>query len=209
MKTIRCFAALAVALGMASMLPTPVLAAVGECFARAADVTEFAACEGGAPDAVPVATVTPWRAYELKEVHGRRVLLLDVRSLAEVAFVGAPDMVDAVVPLAELAQPLQADPARGDLRLVPNAHFEDVARAWVAALGGDDQTPLLILCRSGDRARQAAHRLHAAGFTDVSVIDGGFEGTLGRDGRRHGGWKDAGLPWAARVESRLLFGEPD
>jgi rhodanese-related sulfurtransferase len=153
--------------------------------------------------------VTPWRAYELKEVHGQRVLLLDVRSVAEVAFVGAPDLVDAVVPLAELAQPLQADPNRGDLRLLPATHFEAIVQAWVAALGGDAQTPLLLLCRSGDRAQRAALRLRAAGFADVSVIEGGFEGTLGRDGRRHGGWKDAGLPWTARVEPRLLFGEPD
>ncbi|MCU0939589.1 MAG: rhodanese-like domain-containing protein [Burkholderiaceae bacterium] len=208
MKTIRCFAAVAVALAAAGMSPLPAQAGA-DCFARSASLDEFERCDEAAPAEAPVATVTPWRAYELKEVHGRRVLLLDVRSVAEVAFVGAPDLVDAVVPLAELAQPLQADPARGDLRLLPAPHFETIVQAWVAALGGDADTPLLLLCRSGDRAQRAARQLRAAGFADVSVIEGGFEGTLGRDGQRHGGWKDAGLPWSARVDPVRLFGEAD
>jgi rhodanese-related sulfurtransferase len=201
--------ALALALAFAAAAQPAKAQSSADCFDRTTDLAGMVACEQADGDARESPAISPWRAYELKEVHGRRVLLLDVRSRAEVALVGAPDFIDAVVPLAELALPYQADSERRDLRMVAEPNFVHVARAWISVLGGDEQTPLIVICRSGERSRTAARLLRAAGYADVSTVAGGFEGTLGRDGRRYGGWKDAGLPWVAQVDPALMFGEPD
>jgi rhodanese-related sulfurtransferase len=76
-------------------------------------------------------------------------------------------------------------------------------------LGGDRHTPLLLICRSGERSMRAAQMLRAAGHEHVAVVTGGFEGEIGTDGKRHGGWKDAGLPWVARADEALIFGPSD
>ena len=38
------------------------------------------------------------------------------------------------------------------------------------------QEPLYITCRSGARARQAAERLQLAGFTNLTLVEGGTQG---------------------------------
>lgn len=195
---------IAIALTLAAAAQPAAAQPATDCFDRAKDAAGITACEQSA--AAAFRTITPGRAYELKEARGDRVLLFDVRSRAEVALVGAPGVIDAVVPLAELAHPLQEDPERRDLRMDAQPGFVDTAGAWVAVLGGDRQTPVILICRSGERARTAARLLREAGYMDVSVVEGGFEGPLGRDGVRRGGWKDSGLPWVARVDPERIFG---
>ena len=56
---------------------------------------------------------------------------------------------------------------------------------------------MLIICRSGQRSRQAAVALTARGYSRCYNVSDGFEG--GHDEERHRGtregWKRAGLPW--------------
>lgn len=55
-------------------------------------------------------------------------------------------------------------------------------------------TPIAILCRSGVRAERAATLLEAAGYTDLVVVRGGYEGTRGPFGEvLEPGWRRAGL----------------
>ena len=113
--------------------------------------------------------------------------LIDVRTAAEWNFVGLPDLsgVGRRVHCIEW----QVFPGG-----VPNTHFVEEA---VAAIGGDKNTPLLFLCRSGVRSRAAAMAMTGMGYTKAFNIAGGFEGDL--DDTRHrgksNGWKAAGLPW--------------
>lgn len=111
--------------------------------------------------------------------------LIDVRTVAEWTFVGVPD-------LSSLGK---------ETRFVEWTAFPSGAAnpGFVAEASADlrpDQ-PLLMLCRSGARSAAAAQALLAAGFTDVSNVTAGFEGDLGADQHRHGGWKDS-LPWIQR-----------
>lgn len=59
------------------------------------------------------------------------------------------------------------------------------------------QTPLLLMCRSGQRSLAAAEALKTAGYQHLINIVEGFEGDL--DGNKHrgnlGGWRFRGLPW--------------
>ena len=71
---------------------------------------------------------------------------------------------------------------------------------FVEEVAGHDlasDQPLLIICRSGVRSRNAAIALTARGYSHCFNVSDGFEG--GHDGARHrgvqDGWKAAGLPW--------------
>lgn len=57
--------------------------------------------------------------------------------------------------------------------------------------------PLFLMCRSGNRSREASVALAEAGITDIYIVDGGFEGPLDTDHHRNtvAGWRHAGLPW--------------
>lgn len=61
----------------------------------------------------------------------------------------------------------------------------------------DVNTPILLLCRSGQRSLEAAVLLESVGFKHLINILEGFEGAL--DAHKHrgtlGGWRFYGLPW--------------
>ena len=74
-------------------------------------------------------------------------------------------------------------------RLVDDAAFAERARAILAL-----DVPVLLLCRSGVRARRAAQLLSLAGYTDVRVVVGGYDGTRGPFGEvLEPGWRRSGL----------------
>jgi len=59
--------------------------------------------------------------------------------------------------------------------LIPLASLADVVAGW------DRAEPVLLICRSGARSRQAAEQLEAMGFTHVATLEGGLR-TCGRSG---------------------------
>ncbi len=85
-----------------------------------------------------------------------------------------------------------------DVREYPEWQAERLPRAILLPLStfvpdriaGDRDTPIFVLCRTGNRATQAAQRLCASGFRNVSVIEGGLEA-----------WKNAGLPFERGVSA--------
>ena len=74
-----------------------------------------------------------------------------------------------------------------------NPRFLDELRAAASA----PDTPLLFLCRSGQRSDSAARVAAAAGYTMAFNLLEGFEGAKDQEGHRGtlGGWRKAGLPW--------------
>jgi len=57
--------------------------------------------------------------------------------------------------------------------------------------------PIVLICRSGNRSREAGHALEQAGFTQVYNVLHGFEGELDDHHQRGtlAGWRFDGLPW--------------
>jgi rhodanese-related sulfurtransferase len=110
-------------------------------------------------------------------------VLLDVRTMAEWAYVGRPDL-SSVGKQARFVEWVRFPDGS------PNPSF--VAEA---AAGLDPDQPILLICRSGARSRAAAQALASAGYSGTHNISEGFEGELDPAGQRRTGWKGAGLPW--------------
>ena len=57
--------------------------------------------------------------------------------------------------------------------------------------------PIVLICRSGNRSRDAGKSLEEAGFTKVYNVEHGFEGDLDEEHHRgtKTGWRFEGLPW--------------
>ena len=126
-----------------------------------------------------VQRLTPREAHAALQAN-RSAVLIDVRDPVEFDFIGHPP--------GAINIPLKFAPEMRD-----NPEFLDEVRRAVR----DPATPVLLLCRSGQRSLVAGQRLIDAGYTDVANIEDGFEGPL--DAHRHrgtvGGWRFEGLPW--------------
>lgn len=111
---------------------------------------------------------------------------VDVRTKAEWAFVGVPDLSGAGKSAALIEWVQFPD-------MSPNANFVDDVKKVVQST----DTPLFFLCRSGQRSAAAAKALTAAGYGAAYNVIGGFEGDRNQNGHRAtlNGWKVAGLPW--------------
>ena len=133
-----------------------------------------------------IQTITPASAWELMQ-SDPGVTLIDVRSDMEFLMIGHPR--GAVnVPWIDAPD------------WVVNDKF--VANVRKALLGrvsarGRSSSPLLLICRSGNRSGDAAEVLAAEGLSDISVVAGGFEGPLDDAHHRNtvAGWRYEGLPW--------------
>lgn len=117
--------------------------------------------------------------------------LIDVRTRAEWAYVGVPDL--AAIGKQPLLVEWQTYP---DNQV--NPQFAARAAEALTAAGATKDTELFFICRSGGRSRLAAQAMTAAGFGRCRNVADGFEGPLDADRHRgrQAGWKAAGLPWA-------------
>ncbi len=122
--------------------------------------------------------LTPKEAYQLLH-ENPLALFIDVRSEMEFLFVGHP--VDAIM------IPWNDGPA-----WEINQHF--VAHVKKAA---SVDRPIVLICRSGNRSKDAGAALEQAGFSAVCNVLHGFEGELDDHHQRGmlAGWRHDGLTW--------------
>ena len=118
-------------------------------------------------------------AYKALSANPRAVLL-DVRDPVEYSFVGHP--------MGAMNVPWKLAPAMN-----LNNNFVAEVRTRIRDL----ETPIFLLCRSGQRSLQAAQALALAGYRNLTNIDDGFEGDLNADKHRStvSGWRYHRLPW--------------
>lgn len=134
-----------------------------------------------------VSVATVWRQLELEP----DAVLVDVRTQAEWAFVGLPDL--SLLGKRTVTVEWQSFP-EGRI----NPAFVDQLHSELAALSAGPDTSIFFLCRSGSRSLAAAQAMAAAGYRACHNVADGFEGPRDEAGHRGtvGGWKVAGLPWA-------------
>ena len=142
--------------------------------------------------------------------NGAKSLFLDIRTPAEVTFLGMAQPADANVPYMVEPPFQQWDAAKSSFKLEPNADFIPEVRRRLSEKGlGPDDT-IVLMCRSGDRSAAASNLLAEAGFKHVYSVVDGYEGDLAADGPKAGqravnGWKNAGLPWSYKLDKAKMY----
>lgn len=134
-----------------------------------------------------LSSLSPQEAWQ-KILDNPRTLLVDIRSSMEFLFVGHPR---GAVHIPWIDEP----------EWVVNPHFVTEIRKLM--LGGaicgteEECVPIILVCRSGKRSKEAGELLIANGIKNVFHVDEGFEGELDENHHRStaGGWRFHNLPW--------------
>jgi rhodanese-related sulfurtransferase len=135
-----------------------------------------------------VEDVPPKQAWDAL-VRDGGAQLVDVRTEAEWAFVGLPDL--SAAGKQPVLIPWQSYPT-----MQVNAAFAD----HLQRAGLQPEQHLFFICRSGARSLAAAEAARAAGFPHSFNVADGFEGPPDAEGHRGtvAGWKADALPWRQR-----------
>ena len=217
-----CAAALAVALipsalaaGDAVVCTPETAGAEAAAAARDASVeTLFTRPEAGVPANKRTSRglyVTATDAYEMVRGDAAHVLFIDVRTRGELQFIGMPTLVDAHVPFLVETDPPQWDDAASTFKLAPNPDFVAAVDKRLAQKGLARDATVIVMCQAGLRAARAANALTQAGYARVYTTIDGFEGDPMAEGPRKGerivdGWRNAGLPWTAKLDRARMYG---
>jgi rhodanese-related sulfurtransferase len=125
---------------------------------------------------------SPTEAFELLQLDPR-VRLIDVRTRAELDWVGRPAIDSAQYAHIEWIRYPGS---------VPNGEFIEQLRQVATP-----DTPVVFLCRSAARSKLAAVAAQKEGYAQAYDLLEGFEGD--KDGQGHrktvAGWCFRGLPW--------------
>ncbi len=132
-------------------------------------------------------SLTPQEAWQMMQ-DDPRTLLVDIRSTMEFLFVGHPK---GAVHIPWIDEP----------EWVVNPHFVTEIRKLM--LGGvvcdaeEGCTPVILICRSGKRSKEAGEALINSNIKNIYHVDEGFEGDLDENHHRStlGGWRFHNLPW--------------
>ncbi|MEO1962403.1 MAG: rhodanese-like domain-containing protein [Cycloclasticus sp.] len=156
--------------------------------------------------------LTATQAYAVVQDSADDILFIDVRTPAEVEFVGWTSLVDAVIPYMDNDFD-EWDEKKHRYQKVINGDFPIVFEELVAAKGFNTNTPIIFMCRSGTRSGKAATLATKLGYTQAYTMVDGFEGDKAKKGADKGhrtvnGWKNSGLPWTYKVDgSKILFNQ--
>ena len=112
-------------------------------------------------------------AHNLLEKEGQKTLFIDVRTPEEVAN-GMPAPADANIPIVR----------QNNNQTEFNDDFVTAVEASLAEKGLNKDSPILLICRQGNRSAVATNTLAKAGYKKVyNVTDGAI------------GWRKNDLPW--------------
>ena len=131
--------------------------------------------------------LTPEQAWQMMQ-DDPRTILVDIRSSMEFLFVGHPK---GAVHIPWIDEP----------DWTVNPHFlTEVRKLMLGGVVCDSEegcVPIILICRSGKRSKEAGEMLISKGLQNIYHIDEGFEGELDNNHQRSsvGGWRFHKLPW--------------
>ena len=145
----------------------------------------------GRGDLSRVGTVNPSEAWE-RLGQSRDAVLVDVRTQAELSFVGEPDLTGLGKAPVCVEWAVYPDMSK-------NPRF---VAAMMEKFDGSVPSEIYFICRSGARSLRAAeavveHLAETGQAADCFNVAEGFEGDLNAQGHRGclNGWKARGLAW--------------
>ncbi|MDP3010238.1 MAG: rhodanese-like domain-containing protein [Methylococcales bacterium] len=126
-----------------------------------------------------IENLDPKRAWDVLQQNPNAVLV-DVRTKAEHTEIGHPIGAIHIAWQAQFGSPVNPD-----------------FMTEVGKVAPDKNTPILLLCRSGQRSLSAAKALEQIGYSTLINIINGFEGDPDSNQQRGNinGWQFCGLPW--------------
>lgn len=151
--------------------------------------------------------VTAAEVPALKKEKG--AVFIDIRSPEEVAFLGMASDVDFHVPykfnLASHELKFNEKKSTYDMKSNPNFITEIESALMKADKIGED-TPIILMCRSGDRSSAAVGALQKYGYKNIYTVVDGYEGDLSKEGARTvNGWKNSNLPWSYKLDKNKIY----
>ena len=137
------------------------------------------------PPPADIPDASPTEAYEALQ-GGSDAHLIDVRTRAEWAYVGLPDL-----------SATGREPLLLEWQTFPTMQVDPNFGATLEGACPQKSDKLYFLCRSGARSLAAAREMQSRGYTHVFNVKDGFEGPPDAEGHRGNvaGWKAESLPW--------------
>jgi len=152
--------------------------------------------------------LTATEAYAFKQRLSDRLLFVDIRSPAEIMFVGMPESMDINIPLLS-PDYSQWSEIKRSYPMERNDRFNKQIDEAINARSMTQKDSIVLLCRSGKRSAKAASLLHNRGYAQVYTVVDGFEGDKVKTGMNKGkrmvnGWKNSQLPWGYTLDRNKI-----
>jgi len=153
--------------------------------------------------------MTAEEAYKDKTVNPSDSLFVDIRTRAEVQFVGAPSLIDFNIPYM-LHDKESWNEKKKKFSMEPNSNFSIAIDEAIKKKGLNKNSKIILICRSGNRSAGAVNLLDQLGYKNVVTVTDGFEGGKAKTGTNKGhrvvnGWKNAGLPWSYNLNESKMY----
>lgn len=145
--------------------------------------------------------VTAKEAYTMLK-NNPTILFLDVRTRAEIAFLGMPTMVDANIPYMLTGDFDTWDEKKKTFKLPNNSNFLPYLEDYMSEHGYRKDSKIILMCRSGSRSGKAVTLLSKVGFTNVYTMIDGYEGS-----EMGPGWKKGGFPASKKLDKSKVYQE--
>ena len=144
--------------------------------------------------------------------NAKNTLFLDIRTRAEINFLGMPSNADANIPYFTPDAWDNFDSKKKVFKLAPNSNFLTAVDERLQAKGLSKNDAVLLICRSGSRSAKAANLMKKAGYKKVYTIVDGFEGDKSKSGKTKGqrvvnGWKNSSMPWSYKLDQNKMYTE--
>lgn len=155
--------------------------------------------------------LTAKEAYGIKISEKEKVLFIDVRTRAELAFLGMATDVDANIPYMLVGDWDEWDDKKQNFKMYPNSNFLPYFEEYVNEHNFNKNSKIILICRSGNRSSAAANLLAKVNYTNVYSVVDGFEGDKSKADekctRNINGWKNMDLPWSYKLDEDKMYME--
>ena len=153
--------------------------------------------------------MTSQQANEHMMKNMEQSLFLDVRTPAELNYLGVTSVMDANVP-TDMMDGSAWDDKKSRYKRKHNDNFVADVDARLKAKGLKKTDTVILMCRSGKRSAKAVNELAKNGYTKVYTVVDGYEGDKVKEGENKGkrmknGWKNSGLPWTYSMDRDLMY----
>ncbi len=134
------------------------------------------------------------------------IVFIDVRTQAELAFLGMASGVDVNIPYMLLDDLSEWDNKKHNFKLSPNSNFLPYFNDYIESIGMNKSSTIILICRSGNRSAGAVNLLAQVGYNRIYSVVDGFEGDKDSQGHRtKNGWKNSLLPWSYQLEEKKMY----